>query len=98
MNYKELLTKAEKENIDVLSLMTAYEVKNVLTNRINDSQFEVLCNKIVNAYFRDNRMSIMHVVKTIKILIVDDGYSLEKILSMDDKTFDNEVILYSLID
>ena len=55
MNYKETLKLARQQNINAFDLIVATELADAIDMfevKLNDSQFELACDVIRNAYFR----------------------------------------------
>lgn len=77
--YKEQLELAKENNINVIDLSIADEVKCIFNKKLSDDDFETACVLIKNAYLKSEYISINQLTKTLNTVIDLGIYKLDAI-------------------
>ena len=73
MNYKETLDLVKSQNIDMITLMIAFEFDgalNEIQRQVNSDEFELLCNVIYNLWLKLENITIENSAKTVASLLM----------------------------
>ena len=73
MNYKETLNLVKSQNIDMITLMIAFEFDcalNEIQRQVNSDEFELLCNVIYNLWLKLENITIENSAKTVARLLM----------------------------
>ena len=90
MTFKECKDLVKKYNLDLNKCVVAYEVNQVLGNKIND--YEKVCGYIYSCSL-DTENSIGNLVIAFKDLL-DDGYTEEEIIELREYKFIEKASYY----
>lgn len=97
MTYREQLETAKEHNLDILDLTIAIEVDVCFGHYQGEKvepPFEQVCEFVKYIYLKSERTLISDIVDTIQILIDDEEYSWDDILSMSKWDFLQQVADY----
>lgn len=69
--YKEQLERAKSNNINVVDLMVAYNVKDTF-DWVTDYEFEKICELIKNAYLKSEYVELWQLIRALYIICDND--------------------------
>lgn len=82
MTFRETLTKARENNIDILDLCIACECDNTFDFDYTQEEFEKLCKKARFVFMKSDNLTEWAVANTINNLI-QEGRTIEQVLAMN---------------
>ncbi len=96
MTYREQLNKVKALGIEIFDLKIAYYLDKVFEgkNKLNENDFELLCDYAKNIYLEDESLSEDCIALCIYDMITDLGYTIDEVLKMDKKKFIAEANRY----
>jgi len=86
MYYKEMLRNFDATGLSIYKVVVASEVDYYLGNRLNEDQFETICDFVYD-WIQSSEAKAEEVVIRIKNLIDDGDFSLE---DFDELSYDRE--------
>lgn len=89
MTYREQLNKVKALGIEIFDLKIAHYLDEVFDGKykINENDFETLCDYARNIYLSDDSLSEDAITICIGDMITDLGYTIDEVLTMDKKKF-----------
>ena len=89
MTYREQLNKVKSLGIEIFDLKIAYYLDIVFDgkNKLNENDFELLCDYAKNIYLSDDSLSEDAITLCMGDMITDLGYTIDEVLTMDKKKF-----------
>ena len=96
MTYREQLNKVKALGIEIFDLKIAYYLDVVFDgkNKLNENDFEMLCDYARNIYLSDDSLSEDAITLCMGDMITDLGYTIDEVLTMDKKKFTAEANRY----
>ena len=96
MTYREQLNKVKSLGIEIFDLKIAHYLDKVFDGecKINENDFELLCNYAKNVYLSDDSLSEDAITLCMGDMITDLGYTSDEVLTMDKKKFIAEANRY----
>ena len=96
MTYREQLNKVKALGIEIFDLKISYYLDYVFygKHKINENDFETLCDYSRNIYLSDDSLSEDCIAICIYDMLTDLGYTIDEVLTMDKKKFIAEAKRY----
>ena len=89
MTYREQLNKVKSLGIEIFDLKIAHYLDKVFDGecKINENDFELLCNYAKNVYLSDDSLSEDAITLCLGDMLTDLGYTIDEVLTMEKRKF-----------
>lgn len=89
MTYREQLNKVKSLGIEIFDLKIAHYLDKVFDgkNKLNENDFELLCDYARNVYLSDDSLSEDCIALCIYDMLTDLGYTIDEVLTMEKRKF-----------